>query len=158
MTKEEKKQKKREYDKKRYQEKANQYRLYQKEYKAAHPEYMRKYRKEKKDDILTQRRNYYRENSNHCIYCLELPNGMMYIGSTEHLGWRLSAHKQDYKNKDLKHYHAIRESGGWDKVKVHVLMRDIPDYDLRLRLEQHFIDMVPEVLSLNTLNAVQKVT
>lgn len=146
----------REYNKLRYQENADHYRQYQKEYKAAHPEYMRKYREENKEDILARRRDYYRENANHCVYCLELPDGMMYIGSTEHLGWRLSVHKQDYKNEDWKHYRAIREAGGWDQVRVHVLMKDIPDYDLRLRLEQHFIDMVPEELSLNTLNAVQK--
>jgi hypothetical protein len=149
---------KREYDRIHYSENSERFKGKVKKYRNENPEYMIKYRDCNNDKIQSRRRDYYSENLNHCVYCFELPDSRMYIGSTSHIGWRLSAHKQDLKKKDLKLYQAIRESGGWDSVKVHVLMHDIPDYQLRLKMEQHYLDMVPEQLSLNTLNVIQKVS
>lgn len=129
-------------------------------------EYYRQNRKQKlewqvayhhshREHEIARMKNQYSTLNNHCVYLLELSDCRMYVGSTSHLNWRIRTHKRDSEESpDRLLYKAIRETGGWNQVKIHILMKDIPDKDLRIRLEQHFIDMVPDELSLNTQAAM----
>lgn len=135
-------------------------------------EYNRKYREENKERISGYRernrdeyskyqhewyqankdckQRYYESQLDHCVYLLELPDCRMYVGSTNFLKKRLMHHRQDaIKKPNIPLYQAIKAVGGWDQVKVHVLMKNIPDRDLRHKIEQHFIDLVPTLLRLN---------
>lgn len=105
------------------------------------------------ESVLRSRRN----RLNHCVYLLELPDCRMYVGSTSDYDQRLVKHKQALRrHPDRLLYRAIAELGGWDQVKVHVLMRDVPDKILRRKLEQHFLDMIPESLRLNELEVINE--
>jgi hypothetical protein len=102
-------------------------------------------------------RKYYQKNKNFIVYLLELPDAHMYVGSTNNYNHRIICHKHQTNCtlKKLPVHKAILETGGWDQVTLHVLMKDVPNEILR-RCEQHFIDMLPEQLSLNSNGAVGK--
>lgn len=126
-------------------------REYNRKWRESNPEYFQKWHESNPE--YTQKYN--ESIKNHCVYCLETPDHKMYVGSTNSLYYRIKLHQ----NKVLKHpdrllYKSIQETGGWEKVKVHILIKDIPDRDLRRKLEQHFINLIPEQLSLNMVNAV----
>jgi len=163
MTKQEKrKQKARERTKKWYQsnkeKQSEYYRQYNKKNKEQRTEANRKYYTENKEKCLELVRQYKNKKLNHTVYLFELPDSRMYVGSTNFLNKRLSIHKQDFiRYPDRTLYQAIRETGGWDQVKVHTLMHDIPDEDLRFKLEQYFINKIPKELLLNSNNAVDSI-
>jgi len=121
---------------------------YNKDWLAKHPNY-------KKDWLakhLNYKKNYRESHKNHCVYCIETSDHRMYVGSTDFLDQRICRHKNTSNiYPDWKIYQAIKETGGWESTKVHVLMKDIPCKELRLKLEHHFIDLVPKQLNLNTL-------
>jgi hypothetical protein len=134
---------------------------YRKTHRDEHADYSRKYYQNHRDEQAKYKRKYmrqYRESQkNHCVYCLETADHRIYIGSTNYIDRRLLLHKQrSISHPDRLLYKVISETGGWDTVNVHILMRDIPDKDLRLKLEQHFINKVPEQLSLNSIDAITK--
>jgi hypothetical protein len=134
------------------EEKAEYSRRYREAHRVEMIEKKRHYNKNNKEKIAEYDREYKIKNINHKVYLLELPDNRMYVGSTNFLNKRLGIHKQDSRrHPDQLLYKAIKETGGWDQVKVHVLMHDIPDYQLRLKLEQHFINKIPEQLVLNTI-------
>jgi hypothetical protein len=51
------------------------------------------------------------------IVCLDNP-AFVYVGNTTEFIQRKHAHKTGSIKSDLKLYQMIRESGGWDKVKM----------------------------------------
>jgi len=173
MTDEESKQRRREAREKWIRNNPEKNKLSKQKWANNHPDYNKEYSKEyykKNIDIKREyREKHYQENKervsiqshqrreqklNHCVYCLEV-NGLMYIGSTIEIGARLALHKRDIsKRPEQKVYKVIRESGGWDAVKVHILMKDIPFEDLRIRLEQHYLDMVPVKMRLNSKSVI----
>jgi hypothetical protein len=115
----------------------------------------RQYNEANKEKIAKTNRQYYETHLNNTIYLFELPNSKMYVGSTRRLDYRLSLHKRhlnEYPERTL--YQAIQESGGWNSVKIHILMHDIPTKELRLQLEQFFINKIPNQLRLNDRSAV----
>lgn len=95
-------------------------------------------------------KEYYKNRLNHCVYALKI-NGKMYIGSCRQIDQRLVCHKEDsLRSPNTKIYAYIRENGGWDNVKVDVLIDKIPSKKERLVLEATFISMLSEEVSLNT--------
>lgn len=166
MTKEEKKEYDKKYNESHKAEKAEYDRQYRAQNRekialAHHKRYernreviierQRAYHAEHREDrVEYMRRAYKSKATNHIVYCLELLDHRVYVGSTNYLNHRFFGHKQHQAlYPDRLIYKAIAESGGWDQVKVHILMNNIPDRDLRLKLETHFINLIPEQLSLN---------
>ena len=147
---EEQKEKRREY-------KRNWMRKYTNEHREEIYNRNRKYRESNAEVIRKRKRDHDMAIRNHCIYLIELPDCRMYVGSTNHLAKRIVIHKVDSANHpDRPLYRAIRDVGGWAQVRVHVIMRDIPDRALRLRLEKHFINLIPEQLQLNVHNTLSQ--
>lgn len=62
------------------------------------------------------------KRSDRCVYCLEFPNGMKYVGKTRNLGDRLRIYLRNVdEGVSGKVCDAIREFG-WDLVKLDVLV------------------------------------
>lgn len=155
MTEEQKK-KKREYMRKWYEKNKERRREYNSKWRASNQEQLKEYRKANRERHYEHQREYAKSQKKHCVYLLELPDCRMYIGSTNWLNHRLCVHRHNSNlYPDIRLYKAIAESGGWDNVRVRILMQDIPDEDLRLRLEQHFLDMIPDPLRLNTNEVIE---
>jgi len=102
-----------------------------------------------KSDQSKRDKEYRRSISNHCVYLFELPDGKMYVGSTDLLTYRLNTHRQKSKKTRSKLYEAINEVG-WQTVRVHILVKNIPNKKIRLSIEQYFVEMIPKNMLLNT--------
>lgn len=88
--------------------------------------------------------------SDRCVYCLEFPNGMKYVGKTHNLGDRFRIYLRNVEDSTGgKVCDAIREFG-WDSVKFKVLVdvRGLVKVDTELCLSILEIKYIRE---LNTL-------
>lgn len=84
-----------------------------------------------------------------CIYCLEFPNGMKYIGKTIDLSSRIGVYlKFNGSNKELT---TAIEEFGWDNIEITVLSRIdcSDDIDLELCLNILEIKYIRELCTLH---------
>lgn len=83
-----------------------------------------------------------------CVYCLEFPNGMKYIGKTKSLSDRISLYlKFDGSNKELSQ--AIDEFG-WDNIEVIVLSR----IDCMVKVDLELCLSILEIKYIRELNTL----